>query len=96
MLYGRAQSSLHTVLQHTKRIPSVNGAFGLLIHNKNSDSKSHGQENVTFRPVLQSRSKLVSFCDMNSCRLVHQSIVGENRAVRWLRDLVRAAVKCMR
>ena len=95
-LYGRAQSSLHTVLQHTKCIPSLNGAFGLLMRNKNSDSKSHGRENVTFRPALQSRSKLFSFCDMNNCRVVHRSIPGENRAVRWLHDLVKAAVKCMR
>ena len=95
-LYGRAQSSLHTVLQHTKRIPSSNGAFGLLMRNKNSDSKSHGRENATFRSALQSRLKLVSFCNMNNCRVVQQSIPGENRAVRWLHDLVKAAVKCMR
>ena len=61
MLYGRAQSSVHTLLQHTKCITSLNCVFGLLMHNKNSDSKSHRQENATFRPVLQSRSKLVSF-----------------------------------
>ena len=95
-LYGRAQSSLHTVLQHTKRIPSSNGAFGLLMRNKNSDSKSHGRENATFRPALQSWLKLVSFCNMNNCRVVQRSIPGENRAVRWLHDLVKAAVKCMR
>lgn len=95
-LYGRAQSSLHTVLQHTKRIPSSNGAFGLLMRNKNRDSKSHGRENATFRPALQSWLKLVSFCNMNNCRVVQRSIPGENRAVRWLHDLVKAAVICMR
>ena len=57
------------------------GAFDFDFHRydwQSVDLAENGRENVTFRPALQSWSKLFSFCDMNNCRVVHRSIPGEN------------------